>query len=99
METSHFYMFSVQTSRRGLCVSICEVKIWNSLNVELNQSRNSNLMKRKYKDTVLTRSRNEGEGDSFVDIFLSFYSIVTIEHWIFSHIGYLHFHTCQLFTD
>ena len=49
----------VRTTKRSFCVSVCGVKIWNNLSEELKGCPNIKLFKKRYKDTILTRYRDE----------------------------------------
>ena len=55
----NFDRFSNRTTRKGFCISICGVKQWNSLNVELKQCLSMNQFKRRYKQMVFQTYSNE----------------------------------------
>ena len=50
---------AVRTTVRTFSISICGVKLWNSLPVELKQCLNVGHFKRKYKDGIFTKYRIE----------------------------------------
>lgn len=50
---------TVRTTLKKFCLSICGVKLWNSLNVHLKECPNIIQFKKRYKDMILTRYRDE----------------------------------------
>ena len=50
----HFKIHSIRTTRKSFCISICGVKLWNRLNVELKQCPNKILFKLRFRETVRT---------------------------------------------
>jgi hypothetical protein len=41
------------------CISICDVRLWNSLSGEIKECPNINQFKIKYKELIFTRYRDE----------------------------------------
>jgi hypothetical protein len=56
----HFDRFSIRTTRKGFCISVCGVKLWNSLNMEIKQCPSMKQFKRRYKEMVFQSYSNEG---------------------------------------
>ena len=55
----NFDRFKIRTTRKSFCISICGVKQWNSLNVELKQCLSMMQFKRRYKQMVFQTYSNE----------------------------------------
>lgn len=55
----NFKYLSVCTTMKKYCISICGVKLWNSLHVKLKQCSNIIQFKKIYKDMILTKYRDE----------------------------------------
>lgn len=49
----HFKTVNVRTARKGFCVSVRGVKLWNSLSAE--QCPNIKQFKKSHKDTIFMR--------------------------------------------
>lgn len=47
-----FKLPRTRTTRKGFCVSVCGVKIWNSLSLQLKQCKNIHRFKFLYKQLV-----------------------------------------------
>lgn len=56
---SNFKRQIVRTTRKSLCVSVCGVKLWNRMDVELKQCPNIHLFKSRYKKCILSRYKEE----------------------------------------
>ena len=56
----NFDRFSIRTTRKGFCISVCGVKLWNSLNMEIKQCPSMKQFKRRYKEMVFQSYSNEG---------------------------------------
>ena len=55
----NFRVTMVRTKRKSFCISVCGVKLWNSLNVELKECPNIQQFKKRYKECIFTRYREE----------------------------------------
>ena len=55
----NFKVNSVRTTRKMFCISICGVRLWNSLSGEIKECPNINQFKIKYKELIFTRYRDE----------------------------------------
>ena len=55
----NFKVNSVRTTRKMFCISICGVRLWNSLSGEIKECPNINQFKIKYKEWIFTRYRDE----------------------------------------
>ena len=48
---------SAQTKRKAMCISVCGVKIWNSLTEEIKRSKNLFQFKTRLKVNILAKYR------------------------------------------
>lgn len=54
-----FKILKARTTGKTFCISICGVKLWNSLEGTLRECPNINQFKKKYKEMIFTRYTNE----------------------------------------
>lgn len=55
----NFKRLKNRTTMRGFSISICGVKLWNGLNVELKHCQNINQFKKRYKQMVFQQYKDE----------------------------------------
>ena len=51
----NFKQPSVQTTRKSMCISVCGVRIWNSLTEEIKHSKNILQFKKRLKSSILAK--------------------------------------------
>ncbi len=56
---NYFKTVTVRTVRRNFCISVFGVRLWNNLNVELRECPNIKLFKKRYKEMIFSRYRNQ----------------------------------------
>lgn len=52
-EKTHFNLTLTLTTRKGFCVSVGGVRLWNSFTMELKTCPNKTPFKKTYTDTIL----------------------------------------------
>lgn len=57
---SNFNLMLFCRNRKGFCVSVSGVRLWNKFSMELKHCPNMKQFKMWYKDTIFKRYRDEG---------------------------------------
>ena len=54
-----FYQLSVRTTFKAMSLSVCGVKVWNNLNIDLRNSKSERIFKLKLKSEFIDKYKEQ----------------------------------------